>query len=872
MKILFTFIFSVGLASAGFSQTFDQFRQERDSAMQALQQERSDFEQQYIQDFNQFVAERDSLFAEMLKERFREIEMSRALQISPTPKPTIIPTYPPDTQRLDNQKIEADTTSGPLRRSRSLLLPVPAQGDERGYSPKRTQLTFYGNELTLPYDDRLLLPESARYDAQILSRAWISLSDAYVKELIHSMYAYKNRFNLNDWGYYQLVEQFTNQLYPANDSRATLTAWFLLNKSRYQAKIGYADDKSGGNPLYLLVPTNCTVYSATYYQFGEQTYYAIGQAPSSLFTYDQDYAGADLTFDLDVRNPLSLGGDPEEKNFSFRYKGEEHQVKVAYNPRAIQFYQDYPEVELRVKLESTLSREAKESLILQFQPLLQDRTPADAAGMLLRFVQTAFAYQLDQTQFGREKYFFPEEVFHFTYSDCEDRSALFTYLVRQLLGLKVVGLQYPGHVATAVSLPETTGEYIEQDGELFVVCDPTYVNAPIGKVMPRYAQQNVDLVPLRDPYQQWLTEMIWDIAAANGVYPGANHNNVVVDAMNNIYFAGYQLSPQVAEGQNIYLAKLAPNGKVLWKKSFSGNGNDVGQYLAIDSQQQVYLAGRYEGEVRVGEEASLKTAVSGFFVAKFTPNGQLVWARDVTTPESGLEQAFVAKVNEQGKLVETLVFDNTVAERGMVLDDGGTIYFSEHYQSFSPSVSETNAPIVGTRSVAESNASVAVDMVETLKTESDRLKEQQYDPTIAGLFAVINCIQQSGIVIHGTTALEALDRYNPAFKTDSPEIYENIGKLKFMKNESGIITIENEDGGNVDFNKMRIRDQAKIRLRNFDDGDAQMDVLTGITVGKAFVRFRLNHVKLFKQDGNLLFDYDDDNTQVVMNLRNDILY
>ncbi|WKN44410.1 hypothetical protein [Tunicatimonas pelagia] len=864
MKILFVFTLNVGLAISGFAQTLEQFRQEQDSAQQALREDRQNFEQQYVKDFNQFVAERDSLFAEMLRERFREIELSRALQITPAPKPTIIPTYPPNTQPPANQEVETDTASGPLRRSRSLMLPLPAQGDERGYTPQRTQLSFYDNSLFVPYDVRMQLPEYSRYDAEVLSEAWVSLSEAYTKELIHSLYRYKNQFNLNDWGYYQLVRQFTQQLYPSDDARATLTAWFLLNKSRYRAKIGYTD-----NQLYLLIPTNCTVYSATYYQFGDQTYYAIGEAPNSLYTYDQDYAGADLILNLDVQNPLSLGGNPQEKTFSFRYGGEAYQVQLAYNARAIEFYQDYPEVDLRVKLESTLSREAKESLILQFQPLLQDRTSEDAVGLLLRFVQTAFDYQLDQTQFGREKYFFPEEVLHFTYSDCEDRSALFTYLVRQLLGLKVVGLQYPGHVATAVGLDGVEGEYVERNREQFVVCDPTYVNAPIGKVMPRYAQKQVELVPLRNPYQQWLAEMIWDIASSNGVYPGANNHNLVVDALGNIYFAGYRLSPQVSEGQNIYLAKLTPNGKVLWEKTLNGRGNDVGQYLAINSRQQVYLAGRYEEELRLDTETQLNTSAIGFFVAKFSPNGQLAWLRDVTTQQPDLQQGFVAKLNEQGKLMETLVFDNTVAERGIALDESGSIYFSEQYEA---ATQRTRGISVGGRSVAENNASLALDVAETLKAESDRLKEQQYDPTIAGLFAVIHCIMQSGMVIPGTAALEALDRHNPAFRQDCPEIYANIGKLKFMKNESGIITIVNEEGGNVDFDKMRIKDQAKIRLRTFDDGNAQVDVLTGITVGKAFVRFNLNHVKLFKQDGSLLFDYDNDHTQVVMNLREDILY
>ena len=74
----------------------------------------------------------------------------------------------------------------------------------------------------------------------------------------------------------------------------------------------------------------------------------------------------------------------------------------------------------------------------------------DAVNVLLRFVQTGFSYLTDSEQFGREKFMFPEETLSYPYSDCEDRSFLFAYLVSSLLGLDVIGLDYPGHVATAV--------------------------------------------------------------------------------------------------------------------------------------------------------------------------------------------------------------------------------------------------------------------------------------------------------------------------------------------------------------------------------------------------------------------------------------
>ena len=45
-------------------------------------------------------------------------------------------------------------------------------------------------------------------------------------------------------------------------------------------------------------------------------------------------------------------------------------------------------------------------------------------------------------------------LFYYPYCDCEDRSVLYSYLVRNLLKLDVVLLDYPNHIATAVCFNE----------------------------------------------------------------------------------------------------------------------------------------------------------------------------------------------------------------------------------------------------------------------------------------------------------------------------------------------------------------------------------------------------------------------------------
>ena len=102
-------------------------------------------------------------------------------------------------------------------------------------------------------------------------------------------------------------------------------------------------------------------------------------------------------------------------------------------------------------------------------------------------MQTAFQYQTDDEQFGYEKPFFVDEVFYYPYCDCEDRSILYSYLVRTLMGLDVVLLDYPNHIATAVCFDENvSGDYLMVEGKKYVVCDPTYIGASIGNAMPQY--------------------------------------------------------------------------------------------------------------------------------------------------------------------------------------------------------------------------------------------------------------------------------------------------------------------------------------------------------------------------------------------------
>lgn len=126
--------------------------------------------------------------------------------------------------------------------------------------------------------------------------------------------------------------------------------------------------------------------------------------------------------------------------------------------------------------------------------MLSGKSELDKAEMLLNWVQTAFEYKTDEEQFGGERSLFADESLYYPYCDCEDRSILYSILVQDLLGLDVVLLHFPGHLATAVKFATNVeGDYIELENGRYIVCDPTYIGAPVGLAMPEYKEKDVEI-------------------------------------------------------------------------------------------------------------------------------------------------------------------------------------------------------------------------------------------------------------------------------------------------------------------------------------------------------------------------------------------
>ena len=158
---------------------------------------------------------------------------------------------------------------------------------------------------------------------------------------------------------------------------------------------------------------------------------------------------------------------------------------VTVNRNLMDFYTNYPPCHWSVYAATALTAPVRGQLYPLLRAAVAGKGEREAAELLLHYLHRAFPYKTDEAQFGIERTLFAEEMYYYPYSDCEDRSILFARLVKDLLGLDVVLLYYPAHIAAAVCFKgEVKGDYMQLGNKRYVICDATYIGAGVGEAMP----------------------------------------------------------------------------------------------------------------------------------------------------------------------------------------------------------------------------------------------------------------------------------------------------------------------------------------------------------------------------------------------------
>jgi len=429
-----------------------------------------DFKEVQNAAFSEFKDKKDTQFDEYLKSQWSEYKTFISPKLFSKPKPKVISPAP-------QQSIAPRGPNIHLK----LITPPKVQPTKIAQNAKGLAVEYFGMSLYFTIDNNLKKAHFYPQNREGIINSFSVFATSDNEVLLQEIRKACKAMALNDWGLYLLVQKISGNIFYDFDDRK-LFSWFLLNKLGYDTKVALSDEH-----IVLLSLTKQSVYATPSYEIASKKYYLLSKefTPRAIYTYEQSYPNAYKALDFSLSKLPRFVQKREKKQRKFTLNGKRYEVNYTYNKNLIDFMKTYPQVSYEVYFNAPLETQTLREIETSVKPYLDGKKMNFGINFLLRFVQSAFAYERDQEHFKKEKVMFAQETLYYDKSDCEDRATLYARLVKKFFGISVVGVKYTNHMATALYIP-LKGNSVKVHARRYVIADPTYINANVGESMPKY--------------------------------------------------------------------------------------------------------------------------------------------------------------------------------------------------------------------------------------------------------------------------------------------------------------------------------------------------------------------------------------------------
>jgi hypothetical protein len=350
-------------------------------------------------------------------------------------------------------------------------------------------LTWLGRDIRMnlaPSD----LPAGPIRDAAE-AKALVDFLDTHDDDILQQMQSVREELGLCDWLQYQLIRKVAERLAPKQVDyyRYTTVKYHLLRASGYDPILVI-----GANRILLYVRSPDPVYNLSYRMVDDRQYVCLN---AHDYGFQPGTGGQvidvlretcprmrDFHYAID-RIPVFPASAYETLELQFEYARKTETLHIRVNPELKSIFANYPVTDYQNQFNIPVSRETAESLLGQLRNRLKGMDLRKGIAYLQQFTREAFPFARDTDVFGREKRLSPEETLLYSNSDCEDRSALFFWLVRELYDRPMVVISYEDHVTVAVDMGEQPGHSIQYHGKDYTICEPTpqRMNLPPGRII-----------------------------------------------------------------------------------------------------------------------------------------------------------------------------------------------------------------------------------------------------------------------------------------------------------------------------------------------------------------------------------------------------
>ncbi len=439
--------------------------------------------QQMMADFSNFRQGIISDYAHFLGEAWERYQVFSGKKYYPGKKPDVQPKIPSGGDAGGGKASSVLPQAVVKKPVPPVVRPVPPAVVKP--AAENVAFSLYGTRFKAP---KIAVRPLASISETDISQCWSALQRSKVFEAItSSMQAICESAGLSDWLTFVAVRKYSDALCPSDLNTSIVLSHYLLVNMGYDIRLGRTNRQ-----MALLVNFKQMVYSRPYITIGGSKYFVfLGEtgrltkdfSGMSSCRLPQD-AALGSALNLVMRQPNLSGGSAQ----SFHLQTSGLKVNGEYDSSIKQIADEYPQTDISVYAASCLSQPLRSSLISQIKSQVEGKSERDAVSQILHFVQNAFKYETDGSQFGYERPFFVEENFIHPANDCEDRAILFAFIIRNVLHLDVHLINYPNHEAAAVAFTDQSmsGDGYTYKGKRYLICDPTFIGASLGRCMPQY--------------------------------------------------------------------------------------------------------------------------------------------------------------------------------------------------------------------------------------------------------------------------------------------------------------------------------------------------------------------------------------------------
>lgn len=447
-------------------------------------------------EYEDYRAQCNAEYVKFLERAWKEYKVLPSI---PRPKDEVVP--PTIMPRQDKNKKQAKEILIENVVSPILSLPQPKpispiyENDK--VEEKNFSFSYMGTtcEVRLPKDLNIRM---SGCESCMIATIWKQLATNAMDNTIRDFLALRLKMQLCDWAYLNLIDTFA-KAFCGHGNEAVIMAAFIYSQSGYKMRLGRDCEK-----LYLLYGSKHGIYEKGYIVIEGINYYPLDDKVERMeisdFSFPQEQS---MSLYIENAQKFTIRPSAIRKLASEQY----HDVAIdsQVNLNLIQFYNTYPSSEVngnfmtcwKMYADTPMDESVSQMLYPDIKNKIEGLSDVQAVNQILNWVQTAFQYEYDDKVWGHDRAFFAEETLYYPYCDCEDRAILFTRLVRDLLGLKCILVYYPGHLASAVCLKQqVNGDYISLDGDVYTICDPTYIGAPVGITMPEMDNRSAKVIKL----------------------------------------------------------------------------------------------------------------------------------------------------------------------------------------------------------------------------------------------------------------------------------------------------------------------------------------------------------------------------------------